>query len=136
MKERYETVRENEQMWEEAYIEDAEYVLLAYGLAGRSTIGAVEQLRTEGHKVGYIRPITLWPYPEKAFENVNPEVKGYISIEENAVGQMVEDIALTLKRAKKMTPVYCMTYAYGVPTMKKIKADFIKVANSEMKEVY
>ena len=137
MKERYEIIKENEQMWNSEYLEDAEYVLVAYGLAGRSVIGAVKQLREEGHKVGYIRPITLWPFPEKAFEKVNSNVKGYISIEENAVGQMVEDVALTLKRAKQDSkPVYCMTYVYGVPTMKKIKADFIKVNNGEMKEVY
>jgi 2-oxoglutarate ferredoxin oxidoreductase subunit alpha len=137
MKERYEIIKENEQMWNSEYLEDAEYVLVAYGLAGRSVIGAVKQLRDEGHKVGYIRPITLWPFPEKAFEKVNANVKGYISIEENAVGQMVEDVALTLKKAKQDSkPVYCMTYAYGVPTMKKIKADFIKVNNGEMKEVY
>ncbi len=137
MKERYDRARENEQMWKSENIEDAEYVLLAYGLAGRSVIGAVEQLREEGHKVGYIRPITLWPYPEKAFEEVNPNVKGFISVEENATGQMVDDIALTLKKSElREKPVYCLAYAYGVPPMKKIKADFIKIKNGEMKEVY
>lgn len=137
MKERYELIKENEQIWEEKYLEDAEYVLVAYGLAGRSVMGAVEQLRAEGHKAGFIRPISLWPFPEKAFIKVNPEVKGYISVEENATGQMVDDIALTLKRSKQFSkPVYCLTYAYGVPAIKKIKADFIKINKGEMKEVY
>jgi 2-oxoglutarate ferredoxin oxidoreductase subunit alpha len=137
MKERYEKVRANEQMWEAKDLEDADFVLVAYGLAGRSMIGAAEQLKAEGHKVGYIRPISLWPYPEKAFENVNPDVKGYISFEENATGQMVDDIALTLKKTKQSNkPVYCMTYGEGVPTIKRIKSDFIKVVNGEMKEVY
>jgi 2-oxoglutarate ferredoxin oxidoreductase subunit alpha len=137
-KARYETIKENEQIWKAEYTEDADYVFVAYGLAGRSVIGAVNQLREEGHKVGYIRPITLWPYPEKAFKYVNSDVTAYISIEENAAGQMVDDIALSLKKTKKQTdkPVYCMTYAFGVPTMKKIKADFIRVANGEAKEVY
>jgi 2-oxoglutarate ferredoxin oxidoreductase subunit alpha len=137
LKERYERARENEQLWESDYLEDAEYVLVAYGLAGRSTMGAVEQLRSEGYKVGFIRPITLWPFPEKAFNDVNPKVKGYISVEENATGQMVDDIALTLKKLKSDSkPVYALTYAYGVPAMRKIKADFLKISNGEIKEVY
>ncbi|MBN2898519.1 MAG: 3-methyl-2-oxobutanoate dehydrogenase subunit beta [Clostridia bacterium] len=137
MKERYERIKANEQRWESEYVEDADYVLVAYGLAGRSVIGAVKQLREEGHKVGYIRPITLWPYPEKAFEAVNPEVKGYISVEENATGQMVDDIALTLKKTSQASKdVFALTYAYGVPAMKKIKADFIRITKGEIKEVY
>lgn len=137
MKERYARAKENEQMWKEEHLDDAEYVFVAYGLAGRSVMGAVKQLREEGHKVGYIRPITLWPFPEKAFAHVNPAVKGYISVEENATGQMVDDIALTLKKSEQRDkPVYCLAYAYGVPAMKKIKADFIKVSAGDMKEVY
>lgn len=137
MKQRYEIIKENEQMWKADYLDDAEYILVAYGLAGRSVIGAVEQLREEGYKVGYIRPITLWPFPEKAFANVNPDVKGFISVEENATGQMVDDVALTLKKSQQSSkPVYCLTYAYGVPAMKKIKADFMKIKDGEIKEVY
>jgi len=137
MKERYERAKENEQMWKDEYLEDADYVFVAYGLAGRSAMGAVEKLREEGHKVGFIRPITLWPFPEKAFAKVNPNVKGYISLEENATGQMVDDIALTLKKTdQRDKPVYCFTYASCIPTMKRIKADFTKVANGEIKEVY
>lgn len=137
LKERYEKIRENEQLWKSDYLQDADYVFVAYGLAGRSTMGAVEQLRAEGYKVGFIRPITLWPFPEKAFAGVNPKVKGYISVEENATGQMVDDIALTLKRLREDSkPVYALTYAYGVPAMNKIKADFVKISNGEIKEVY
>lgn len=137
IKAKYLDIMENEQLWDSEFVEDAEYVFVAYGMAGRSVIGAVMQLREEGYKVGYIRPISLWPYPEKAFKDVNPEVKGYISIEENATGQMVDDIALTLKKTEQSNkPVYCMTYGYGIPTMKMIKEDFIKIVNGEIKEVY
>lgn len=137
IRKRYEMVKENEQRWQDGYLEDAEYVIVAFGLPGRSSIGAVEQLRAEGYKVGFIRPISLWPFPEKALEKVNPDVKGYISIEANATGQMVDDIALTLKKAKKSEiPVYCLPYAYGIPTMMKIKSDFIKIKAGEIKEVY
>jgi len=136
-KAKYDSIKENEQMWAEESLEDAEYVIVAYGLAGRSATGAVKQLRNEGYKVGLIRPITLWPFPEKAFDKVNKDVKGYISVEENATGQMVEDIALTLKKTiQSSKPVYMFANAFGIPTMKKIKADFISVRNGEIKEVY
>lgn len=137
LKERYEIIKANEQRWEEGYLEDADYVIVAYGLAGRSAMGAVEQIRAKGHKVGFIRPITLWPFPENAFSKVNPNVKGYISVEENALGQMVDDIALTLKKYKNSsTPIYCLAYAFGIPTMKKIKEDFLRINAGEIKEVY
>jgi 2-oxoglutarate/2-oxoacid ferredoxin oxidoreductase subunit alpha len=133
---KYAAVKANEQRWEDGYIEDADYVFVAFGLPGRSTMGAVEQLRAEGHKVGFIRPIAVWPYPEKAFEKVKPDVKGFISVEANATGQMVEDIALTLKRANKTTPVYCLPYCFGIPTIKKIKEDFLTIKAGKMKEVF
>lgn len=137
MRERYETIKENEQLWKSKYVEDADYVIVAYGLAGRSATGVVEQLRAEGHKVGLIRPITLWPFPEKAFDEVNPNVKGYISVEENATGQMIDDIALTLKKSKSDSKaVYALLYAFGVPAMNMIKADYMKVINGDVKEVY
>ena len=134
---KYADIRENEQRWEDGYLEDADYVFVAFGLPGRSAIGAVEQLRAEGHKVGFIRPITAWPFPEKAFEKVNPNVKGYITVEANATGQMVDDVALTVKRMKKENlPVYCLPYIYGIPAMKKIKEDFLKIQAGQVKEVY
>ncbi len=137
LNERYNKVKENEQRWEDNYTEDAEYVFVSYGLPGRSTKGAVEKLRAEGHNVGFIRPITAWPFPEKAFDKVNPNVKGFISIEANATGQMVDDVALTVKKKFNINvPVYCNPHVYGVPAMKTIKEDYYKVIAGEMKEVY
>ncbi|MFA5576167.1 MAG: 3-methyl-2-oxobutanoate dehydrogenase subunit beta [Tissierellaceae bacterium] len=137
LNQKYARVKENEQRWEEGYLDDAEYVFVSYGLPGRSTKGAVEGLRAEGYKVGFIRPITAWPFPEKAFENVNPNVKGFISVEANATGQLVDDLALTLKKAGKgNVPVYCKPYVYGIPGIKVIKEDFEKIYKGQMKEVY
>lgn len=134
---KYNSVKENEQRWESNFVEDADYVFVAFGLAGRSTIGAVEELRAEGHKVGYIRPITAWPFPEKAFQEVNEDVKGFISVEANATGQLVEDIALTAKKiCVNNVPVYCKPHVYGIPSIRVIKEDFMKVIDGEMKEVY
>lgn len=137
LNEKYNTVKANEQRWESAYLEDADYVFVAYGLPGRAAKGAVEELRAKGHKVGFIRPITAWPFPEKAFAEVNKNVKGFISVEANATGQLIDDIALTVKRTQERNiPVYCKPHVYGIPSIKTIKEDFQKVISGEMKEVY
>lgn len=134
---KYDLVKKNEQRWESGYLEDAEYVFVSYGLPARATIGAVNELRKDGHKVGFIRVITAWPYPEKAFEELSPNLKGLISIEVNATGQMVDDIALTATRKlDKKVPIYCRPHVYGVPTLKQIKADYFDAAEGRMKEVY
>ena len=109
----------------------------AYGLPGRSTLGAVRQLRAEGHKVGVIRPITAWPFPENAFKKINPQVKGLITVEANATGQLVDDVALYTKKAlENNVPVYAMTYVYDVPAMKSIKADYHRVVSGEATRRY
>ena len=137
MQEKYALIKENEQRWESEYVEDADYVFVAYGLPARSTMGAVEELRAEGHKVGFIRVITAWPFPEKAFMEVNKDLKGYISVEANATGQLIDDIALTAKRlGQGNVPVFCKPHILGVPSTKTIKEDFAKVVAGEMKEVY
>ena len=55
---------------------------------------AVIRARKEGIKLGLIRPITLWPYPKKAFEALGPQVKAFLDIEMNILGQMTDDIIL------------------------------------------
>ena len=91
--ERYKIVEENEPMWEEFMMEDAEYCVVAFGIASRVAKNAVVAARNEGIKVGLIRPITLWPFPKKAMEAAAEKVKGFISVELN-MGQMIEDIKL------------------------------------------
>ena len=137
LNEKHNAIKENEQRWEDGNLEDADYVFVSYGLPGRSTKGAVKQLQQEGYKVGFIRPITAWPFPENAFKKVNPNVKGFITVESNATGQMVDDVALTVKREMSGDiPVYCLPYVYGIPATKTIKNDFVKIASGEIKEVY
>lgn len=135
---KYDAIKANEQRWEDENLEDADYVFVSYGLPGQSTKGAVKQLREAGHKVGFIRPITAWPFPEKAFEKINPNVKGVITVEANATGQMIDDVALYVKRNLKdrNVPAYCLPYVYGIPAMKDIKSDFEKIVSGEIKEVY
>ena len=91
--ERYKIVEENEPMWEEYMMEDAEYCVVAFGIASRVAKNAVVAARAEGIKVGLIRPITLWPFPKAALAKAAEQVKGFISVE-LSMGQMIEDIRL------------------------------------------
>lgn len=135
---KHETIRENEQRWEAEGLEDAEYVFVAYGLPGRSVMGAVRELRSEGAKVGFIRPITAWPFPVRAFAAVNPDVKGFITVEANATGQMIDDVALAAKKVirERNVPAYCLPCVYGVPAVKFIKQGYANVLSGALKEVY
>ncbi len=97
--EKYKTVEENEAMWEEYMMEDAEYCVVAFGIASRIAKNAVVAAREEGIKVGLIRPITLWPFPKDALLAAADKVKGFISVE-LSMGQMIEDVRLYTQSKK------------------------------------
>ena len=75
-------------------IEDAEIVIAAFGIAARVAKNAVNAARAEGIKAGLIRPITLWPFPEKTFQKIMGTAKQIISVE-LSMGQMIEDVKLS-----------------------------------------
>ena len=91
--ERYKIVEENEPMWEEYMMDDAEICVVAFGIASRVAKNAIVAARQEGIKVGLIRPITLWPFPKEALRKAADKVKGFISVE-LSMGQMIEDVRL------------------------------------------
>ncbi len=107
---RYDIVKENEVMYEEFMMEDAEYCIVAFGIAARISKNAIIEARKRGIKVGMLRPITLWPFPEKALKEVAKKVKGFLSVELN-MGQMVNDIKLAINCSK---PVYMYGRTGGV----------------------
>lgn len=94
---KYNTITENEQRWESVQTEDAEVVIVAYGITSRVAKSAVKQARAQGIKLGLIRPITLWPFPKKAFDVLGNQVKGIICAEINILGQMREDVVLAVE---------------------------------------
>ncbi len=95
---------EKETMCEEYLCEDAEIILTAYGTVARIVKSAVDMLRSQGHKVGLIRPITLFPFPTENYARLAemPQVKEFMSIE-LSMGQMIEDVKLSVNGKK---PVY------------------------------
>lgn len=108
--ERYKTVEQNEVMYESYMMEDAEYCIVAFGIAARVAKNAITSAREKGIKVGMIRPITLWPFPKKAIADAAEQVKAFISVE-LSMGQMIEDIRLSEDCAK---PVYLCNRAGGM----------------------
>ena len=94
LQKKYQEIEETEQRWESVQTEDAEIIVVAYGISSRVAKSAIIRARKEGLKLGLIRPITLWPFPKKAFENLNPGLKGFLDVEMNILGQMKDDVIL------------------------------------------
>ena len=91
---KYQTITDNEQRWESYMADDAEVIVVAFGISSRIAKEAVKTARARGIRLGLIRPITLWPYPRKAFETLSPDFKGFVCVEMNILGQMVDDLKL------------------------------------------
>ncbi len=88
---RYKEIEENEVRYEELYVDDADIVIVAYGITSRICKSAIELARAKGIKVGILRPITLWPYPKKALKKAAETAKHFLVVELN-MGQMVDDV--------------------------------------------
>jgi 2-oxoglutarate ferredoxin oxidoreductase subunit alpha len=93
LQEKYKIIREEEVRYEEFSTEDAEILLIAYGLSARICQKAVDLAREKGLRVGLLRPITLYPFPKKAIFEYAIKCEFMLTVEMNA-GQMVEDVAL------------------------------------------
>ncbi len=90
---RYKEIEENETMYEMHKMEDAEIVIVAYGTTSRVVKNAIEKLKEEGIKAGLIRPITVWPYPNKAFDEIPASAKAILTVE-MSTGQMIDDVKI------------------------------------------
>lgn len=119
LREKYAEIEETEQRWESYLVEDADVVLVAYGISSRVARDAVDDARAEGLKLGLIRPITLWPFPVKAFEACT-QAKAFMTVEINILGQMVDDVKLAVGQKK---PVGYTGSFYGLPEVEDIIAD-------------
>jgi len=99
---KYRTIAEHEVRYELVATDDAEYMIVAYGMAARIAHRAVQLARAEGIRVGLLRPITLWPYPSAVLQSLASRLQGVLVVEMNA-GQMVEDVRLAVEGR---TPVH------------------------------
>ena len=92
---KYETIAEEITRHDSYLTGDAELVVVAYGTAARIAKGAVKRVREQGLKVGLLRPVTLWPFPDKALVELSRSVKEVL-VFEMSTGQMLEDVKLAL----------------------------------------
>ncbi len=95
LQEKYRVIESREVRYEAIHTDDAEYLIVAYGLVARIAHKAVEVARAEGIRVGLIRPITLYPFPSGPIRSIAKKVAGVLTVEMNA-GQMVEDVRLAV----------------------------------------
>lgn len=97
LQEKYQKIKENEVDYEEYHVEDAEIILVSYGISSRICRSAVEIARLEGIKVGLLRPITLFPFPSDRLAQLSEEkTRKFVSVEMSN-GQMREDIKMAIK---------------------------------------
>jgi 2-oxoglutarate/2-oxoacid ferredoxin oxidoreductase subunit alpha len=104
---KYEQMKKEEVRFESFFTEDAKLMVAAFGSMARVSKTSIELARKEGLKVGLLRPITLFPFPEKAFDDLSRRVKLFLTVELNT-GQMVEDVKLSVERDAQV-------YFYGRP---------------------
>lgn len=95
LREKYTKIQEQEPRWEEIQTDDAEFIISAFGIHGRMAREIVENFRSQGKKVGMIRPITLWPFPDQAFQKLPDSVRSILVVEMNH-GQMLDDVRLAV----------------------------------------
>lgn len=95
--EKYERWKREEPDWEEYRMEDAEVVVASYGVSARTAKTAIDSLREKGMKVGMIRPVTVFPFPDEPFEKLDPsKVKHIIDVELSIPAQMADDVRLAV----------------------------------------
>src|SRR5512142_3063399 len=94
--ERWKHIQADEVRYKAYFLEDAEFVIIGFGTAGRVALSAVRAARAQGIKVGLLRPITVSPFPSQIVEKLIPRTSAFLVVEMNT-GQMLEDVRLTVK---------------------------------------
>ena len=92
---KYEAISANEVRYEATQVEDADYVLVAYGTSSRICAKVVEDARADGLRVGLIRPVTLFPFPNDFISQTAKHCKAMLCVE-MSTGQMVDDVRLAV----------------------------------------
>ncbi len=114
---RYKQIQKNEVICEEYALEDADIVVVAYGVAARMVKAAVNKARAQGIKAGWIRPITLWPFPTEQISKAAERWPIFLTVEMSC-GQMLDDVKLAV--AGKAPVLLYGRPGGGVPTVEDI----------------
>jgi 2-oxoglutarate/2-oxoacid ferredoxin oxidoreductase subunit alpha len=127
LQEKYKLIKANEQKAETYLTEDADLVVVAFGLMSRIVKKAVMEARLQGHKVGLIRPITLWPFPVEHIRKAADTAKMFLSVE-ISMGQMVDDVRLAVNGK---VPVEFYGRIGLIPSPEEIAKQIIQLAERE-----
>lgn len=92
---KYKKIIEEEVLYEEYRTDDADLIVVAYGVVSRIVYSTVDQAREKGLKVGLLRPITIWPFPTQVLNKMADRVGKFLAVE-LSTGQMVEDVQLAV----------------------------------------
>jgi pyruvate/2-oxoacid:ferredoxin oxidoreductase alpha subunit len=121
---KYKEIEANEVRCEEYRTEDAELIVVAYGILSRIVYSTIDQARAAGKKVGLLRPITLWPYPGRRIAELAEHDVSFLSVE-LSTGQMVEDVKLAVEGK---APVHFYGRCGGmVPGSEELLAEYDRI---------
>ncbi len=124
LQKKYAIIKENEVMVELADVEDADIICVAYGTSSRIVRSAMKMAREQGLKVGMVRPITLWPFPEKELFDAAKNAKAVLCVEMSA-GQMLDDVKIAINGSK---PVHFYSRLGGIiPKPRDVLAELLKI---------
>ncbi len=122
---KYKEIEKNEVRFEEYRVEDAELIIVAFGIVSRLVYSTIDRARAAGKKVGLLRPITLWPFPTQRLRELSGREGIQMLSVELSTGQMVEDIRLA---AEGRCPVHFYGRCGGmVPTEDELLAEYDKI---------
>ncbi len=121
--EKYAVIKEKEQRAEEYLADDADIIVVAFGASSRVSRSAVDMARKAGIKAGLVRPITLWPFPEKFLAKHADHAKVFLSVE-MSMGQMVDDVRLAIG-CRRPVEFYGRTGGV-IPTPKEVYDAIVK----------
>ena len=130
---KYKQVQQNEVLCEQYKLDDAQIVVVAYGIAARIVRSAVDRARAAGIKAGWIRPITLWPFPTEQISRAADKMRIFLAVELSC-GQMVDDVKLAV--AGKAPVVFYGRAGGGVPSVDEILERIEQLTLPEVKNVH
>ncbi len=124
LQKKYQIIEEQEVRVDEYRTDDAEIVLVGYGIASRIAQSVVDQLREKNIKAGMLRPKTLFPFPKKQIDKLANSVKSFLTVEMSN-GQLVDDVRLIVNGRK---PVHLYSRVGGnVPSIKEVHDEVMKI---------
>ena len=128
LQEKFALIKKKEVRYQEIELKDAELILVAYGTVSRICEAVLRKMRSYGNKVGLIRPISLWPFPEEVIKE-QAEAKKRFLVVEMSCGQMLEDVKLAVE-GKSEVRFYGRTGG-GVPSEEEIIKEINKMLKRE-----